>query len=362
MGLRGKVLHLMSGLTVGLTGLLYGVFWNLVGRWELVLSLLLAGLVFGLAVMVLMERSVLARVLGLRRELKRIGAGGDLSARVRMAGRDELADLARTFNDTMEVLERSEQGRLDIEKRYQRDLQILASKQSQMEEQTRKRTAMELHENLGQLLALARIKLGSIRQESENPVVKESLKEVQRLLEQTLRFTRSVTAELCPLILYELGLEAGMEWLLERIQSQSHLQTAFHKEGADLAIAETQRIFLFQASRELLANVVKHAAASRVDVTVHRNPESIQVTVEDDGIGFDLAGPDFPPRRRNGFGLFGIGERIRLMDGRMDIRSVPGHGTRILLRVPREVHKEPVPSSTGVSGASHTLSGVGSGN
>jgi len=97
---------------------------------------------------------------------------------------------------------------------------------------------------------------------------------------------------------------------------------------------------LFQAVRELLANVGKHARASEVRVSIERNDGVIRVEVSDDGFGFDPVVVKTPHVTRGGFGLFSIRERLRLLGGAMAIDSAPGRGTRVVLTAPLEAERE----------------------
>jgi PAS domain S-box-containing protein len=215
---------------------------------------------------------------------------------------------------------------------YQEQLRSVASELSLTEERERRRLATDLHDHVGQILALAQIKLGAIRQSASSTQLVEPMDEVRRLIEQTIQYTRSLTFELSPPILYDLGFEAAVEWLGELIQDQQGITVKVQADRTAKPINDEIRIILFQTIRELLVNVVKHAGAKNISIFIAREDATLQVKIEDDGLGMgisaDAANGPF------GFGFFSIGERLKYLGGNLEVGSEPGWGTRVTLRVP----------------------------
>jgi PAS domain S-box-containing protein len=218
--------------------------------------------------------------------------------------------------------------------RHQEQLRSLASQLSLAEQRERRRISAELHDSIGQNLALAKIKLGGLRQQLARAGAVGDLDEVRQLIDESLQQTRSLVFQLSPPVLYELGLEQAIEWLAEQMQQRHGLHTEFHRDRDPKPLDEEVSIVLFQAVRELLLNVAKHAQATCAAVTIARENGSVRVTVDDDGIGFrpddalSLAGG---PR---GFGLFNIRERLELLGGRLQIASSPERGTSAVVTAP----------------------------
>jgi PAS domain S-box-containing protein len=217
---------------------------------------------------------------------------------------------------------------------YQTQLRSLASDLSLAEEQERRRIATMLHDHIGQILAISKIKLGALLQSAGNDGSLEQLKEVREYIEQAIQYARSLTFELSPPILYDLGLEAALEWLTEQIRDQHGINCAFESDSASKPVSEEIRIVLFSAARELLMNVAKHAHAEIAKVTVRRVNENIVVHVADNGVGFTVSKMNYYLDENKGFGLFSIRERLRHLSGQMDIRSARGRGTRVILTAP----------------------------
>ncbi|HYE31465.1 MAG TPA: PAS domain S-box protein [Methylomirabilota bacterium] len=214
---------------------------------------------------------------------------------------------------------------------YQEQLQTLASNLSLSEERERRRIATNLHDRIGQSLAFAKLKLSALAKTSPNAT--DAINEVRDLIEQAIGDTRSLTFELSPPVLYELGLPAALEWLARKIQREHGIATRFHDDGLPKVVDEDIRVVLFQAVRELLVNVVKHARATHAQVLLRRESDALRIIIEDDGVGFDPAkmagGSD-----GSGFGLFSVRERLDYLGGRVKIRSEPGLGTRVTLLAP----------------------------
>lgn len=217
---------------------------------------------------------------------------------------------------------------------YQERLQSLASELSLSEERERRRIATNLHDRIGQTLALARLKLGSLSQTPSDQVSPENFSEIRELIEQAIVDARSLTFDLSPPVLYELGLVPAVEWLTRKMQQEHNIQTRFHDDGQPKPLEENFRIVLFSATRELLFNTVKHAKASHAQILMRRDADALRMIIEDDGVGFKVEELHATGDSGQGFGLFNIRERLEYLGGRVKVRSEPGHGTRITLIAP----------------------------
>lgn len=210
----------------------------------------------------------------------------------------------------------------------------MASQLSLAEERERRRIATELHDRIGQTLAICKIKLGALRASASSTGLSGPLDEIHKLVEEIIQETRSLTFEVSSPILYELGLEAAVEWLAEQIQEKYGLLSHFEDDRQPKPLDDDVSVLLFQAVRELLANVAKHAQARNVKVSIRRDDTNIKITVEDDGNGFDTSDTVSHWSRTEGFGLFSIRERLDYLGGRLEVESEPGHGTWATLAAP----------------------------
>lgn len=217
---------------------------------------------------------------------------------------------------------------------YQKRLRSLASELLLTEERLRRQMAVYVHDHIGQNLAISKIKMDSMAQSSNSPELTGGLREVSNLTAQAIKSTRSLSFQLSPPVLYELGFEAAIEWLIRQTKQQHNLNVKFKGDGRCEAISHNAKVFLFQAVRELLVNVIKHAGAKTVTVSVKNVASRVKIIVTDDGIGFDTSIINDYDRQTAGFGLFSIRERLGYIDGQFNVSSKPGGGTRITLTAP----------------------------
>jgi CheY-like chemotaxis protein len=164
--------------------------------------------------------------------------------------------------------------------------------------------------------------------------IKQSASEVAELIDDAIETSRSLTADLSPPILHQGGLFAALEWLARWMHDKHGLDVELLASEPMESPPEELGIFLFQAVRELLFNVIKHAGRKTARVQVTRVNNSIRVTVMDEGAGFDPAQLRAAGGSVGGFGLFSISERLGLLGGEIILDSSPGRGSRIILTAP----------------------------
>ena len=216
---------------------------------------------------------------------------------------------------------------------YQGKLQSLASELSLTEERERRRLATDLHDHIGQALAISKIKLGVLQKSMASETMSRSVAEVRELIEQMIQDTRSLTFELSLPVLYELGFEAAVEWFAKHVRSQHGIQVDVQKDMKPIPMDDEIKVLVFRFVRELMMNVVKHAQARRARVVITRKGEEVNIKVEDDGVGFDKS--HYQTISSNGgFGLFSIRERLHYLGGRLEVESTDIQGTRVTLMVP----------------------------
>lgn len=226
---------------------------------------------------------------------------------------------------------------------YQEELRRLASEMSLIEERQRRRIATEIHDQVGQVLAMAKIRLGALQAADSLERCHMKADEIREFLEQAIAATRSLTFELSPPILYELGLEAAVQALCEKFQQEHAIRFRFVSDRQPKPLSDDVRVLLFQAVRELLVNIVKHARALNVEISCRRDEAHLRIVVVDDGRGFEPTAAPVQPPASCGFGLFSIRERLRHLGGEMTVDAAPGCGTRVTLAVPLQTIEEGVP-------------------
>ena len=217
---------------------------------------------------------------------------------------------------------------------YQHRLQSLGAELSRAEQEERRRLATLLHDDVIQSLALSSIKLGTLRKSLSNAGQRSCLDGTRALIEQAIQSTRSLTFQLSPPILHELGLEPALDWLVEQFAGRHGLSCRFTSDAQPKPLTEEAAGVLFAAVRELLVNTVKHAQATQAEVSSCREGATICLRVTDNGAGFDTAAVVGRGGKTGGFGLLNIRERLGYLGGSCDLQSEPGRGTRVVLRAP----------------------------
>jgi signal transduction histidine kinase len=156
-----------------------------------------------------------------------------------------------------------------------------------------------------------------------------------RMMDEMIEDTRSLIFDLSNPILYEVGLEdAAYSFMKNEIQDKGGPNCKFVSADSKINLDEDTKVVLFKAVRELLVNAFKHARAKNIKVSILQHGNDVEITVEDDGAGFDTGKLGLPSEKEGGFGLFNIRERIEYMGGRLEIESHPGKGTCVVITTP----------------------------
>jgi signal transduction histidine kinase len=213
-------------------------------------------------------------------------------------------------------------------------LRLLMYELAATEERERRQLAAELHDYLAQLLTLARMKLKQAQQnlyrspEENNRFIVQT----DELLRRSIDYVRTLMAELYPAHLQELGLAAALRWLAE--QMPRHGLTVDVSIGTEaFSLSDETAKLLYQSVRELLMNVVKHAAVSQAQLILNVDADSLLVRVQDKGRGFDPS-KLVPTSGSQHFGLQNVRDRITTFGGRLLIKSAVGKGTSNTIIVP----------------------------
>ncbi|MEN6386844.1 MAG: ATP-binding protein, partial [Phycisphaerales bacterium] len=211
-------------------------------------------------------------------------------------------------------------------------LRTLAAKMEMIEEQERRRIASDLHDSVGQILAFATRELKYMRKNMPKKYG-DSLLEIADQLDKAVVQTRTLSFDLSPSILYDIGFEIAVEDMLEKFSNENNIKYQFENDEKPKPLTIPLKILLYRSIRELLMNIAKHAKAKNVKVSLLRNDTQIEVIVEDDGKGFDVSEVEGGEKTK-GFGLFNIRERIEHHGGKFKIESAKNKGSKIALVVP----------------------------
>ena len=216
-------------------------------------------------------------------------------------------------------------------------LRQLALHLETVKEDERKRISRDIHDELGQNLLALRIDISmlSARTQGSHPLLHGKVATVLGNIDTTIRSVRGIMNELRPMAL-DLGLQAAIEWQVGDFRKRSGIACQLHirDEAVFAAIGGQAEIALFRIVQEALSNVMRHARASNVAIEFSADAGAVYVSISDNGVGITAQ----QQRKKQCFGLIGIRERVRALDGQVEIGAPPsGTGCRLWLQVPLRV-------------------------
>jgi signal transduction histidine kinase len=249
----------------------------------------------------------------------------------------------RALQELNETLEQKVAERTAMAERRARDLRRLAAELSEAEHRERTRLARLLHDDLQQSIMAARLRLPALRSGDPQriPAIVDKL---EAALDECVRTTKTLSHELSPPILKSGTLLEVVQWLGEWFRNRFDLAVEIEAPPDLPGVADPLRLLLFQAVRELLFNVVKHASKKEARIVIDVDRADVGVEVRDGGSGFDPVVVERGLLNPKGFGLFHIRERVEALGGHLEILSTPGGGGRFRIVVPLE-RRETTPTT-----------------
>lgn len=238
--------------------------------------------------------------------------------------REKSAQLVRTI----------EQLRLEVEERKRAEektraseaqLRALSQEVISIQERERARFSRELHDELGQTLTAVKLSLDAIRRRVSGEAA-EAMEETSQLLADSIKLVRGIATELRPYLLDQLGLEAAIQWSVDRYRGKTDIDWQFESTDGFPRFPLPIEAACFRIAQEAMTNAVRHGHANRITVGCHTGADSVRVTVLDDGVGFVESNE---PTSLHGLGLLGMKERAAALGGKLRIESRTGAGTLV---------------------------------
>ena len=276
------------------------------------------------------------RVLDLRRRMREEGLGR-ASAEYRylhpsrgerwvqqastVVGRDSSSGAIRTVGIVRDITER---------KRAEEALSTLSRRLLRAQEAERALLARELHDDVTQRLAVLAIEVGRLQSSAPAGVQSQTLTSVREGLVRLSEDIHSLAYQLHPAVLEELGLAEALRTECERKGRHTNLEVTLHLDPAPAAVGKDSTLCLYRVAQEALTNVARHARATAASVTLQNVDGGLLLAVRDDGVGFDPGAPN----TKSSLGLVSMNERLRLVNGTLDVDSAPGQGTVVVAWVP----------------------------
>jgi signal transduction histidine kinase len=224
------------------------------------------------------------------------------------------------------------QLRISQLKRAQAAQEAFSRQLIESQESDRKRIAAELHDSLGQSLAIIKnhALFGGAQGDEK---AKEQFDRISAQSAQAIDEVKEIAYNLRPYLLDRLGLTKAIQSMLNKVAGSSGIHFSAEIDQLDGLLSKEQEINLYRIVQESVNNIVKHASASDAKVIIKRDDHGVDITIHDNGRGFYPKETDAHEQQRRGFGLIGIAERARILGGRPVIESSPGQGTTIKMRL-----------------------------
>lgn len=227
-----------------------------------------------------------------------------------------------------------------------RKLQVLSRRLVETQETERRHIARELHDEIGQTLTLAQLNLQAALAQPEIASVQPRLQECLAAVERVLEQVHDISLNLRPSLLDDLGLEPALRWYTQRQAEVVGIKAEFVAAGLPRRLDPRLETECFRIAQEALTNVVRHAQAKSVKVTLKQRQDRLELRVRDDGVGFDVPTGRERAVRGASLGLLSMEERTALLGGGLEIKSAPNHGTEICAWLPLRWKSEPADSSS----------------
>ncbi len=211
------------------------------------------------------------------------------------------------------------------------ELKELSARLVSAQESERRAISRELHDEVGQSLSAVLVALHNlavtIQHGGTGPALNEQVDEIRGLVENGVAVVRNIALLLRPSMLDDLGLVPAVQWQAREVSKRTGIRVTVAAEDVPDELPEAHRTCIYRVVQEALHNISRHAEARRAEIRLKQNRDRIQLSVQDDGRGFD-------PRQGRGMGLLGMQERVTHLGGTFQVESEPGHGTQIVANLP----------------------------
>ncbi|MBO0932157.1 sensor histidine kinase [Fibrella aquatilis] len=216
--------------------------------------------------------------------------------------------------------------------------QEILQAQIEVQNQTLQQVGNDLHDNIGQLLSLTKLHLNAMEEEADLQSAAVRLVDIGAVVDLAIREVRALTKSLDKEFVEQFGLVSSIQNELNRLEQMGRFATAFDSSGQSYSLGFKREVILFRVVQECLNNTIKHADAEQISIHIAFKPEQFELTISDDGRGFDQINSQNLSLNQSGAGLRTMQRRVELIEGKCHIESTVGQGTRIELTIPVVPH------------------------
>ena len=226
-------------------------------------------------------------------------------------------------------LEGQARGRYEELARSRRELEELSARLVDAQETERRSLSRELHDEVGQSLGALLVDVGRLSNliPPDSTQVQEQLGRIKTVAENAVNTVRNMALLLRPSMLDDLGLVPALEWQAREVSRRTEMEVEVHALNVSERLPDDYKICIYRIVQEALNNAARHASSRTASVTVAQDSEKIQVSIVDQGCGFET-------RQVRGLGLVGMDERVKRLGGSLTVESIPGQGTTVKAELP----------------------------
>lgn len=302
-------------------------------REDLVVIFAVAGTVLSLAVNYWVLKAAFEPLDSLERVANSVRKG-DFSARAETLrfSDPQLTRFAETFNQTLDALNDDRE-----------QLRRLANQVIGAQEEERKRISRELHDETAQVLFAQLLRVTALKS-SPNDDVRATADVLENMTVEAIESVRRLALELRPPALDDLGLREALSDYVERFSEQANMHVEIRSTALKERLQSEGELALYRVAQEALTNVLRHAKATHARIDLDTSDNFVCLSIEDNGVGFDIPASKDGDGRRRGIGLFSMEERLSLVGGTLSLSRVDPHGTRIVACVPIGTNVTPTPT------------------
>jgi len=283
------------------------------------LSIFITMILFVVAYII--SRTITRPIIELKNATIRV-RNGNLDSVLHIKSNDELGELTENFNLMTSQLKKQQEELKD------REVRVFSSFIDGQEDE-RQRLSRELHDGLGQMIIATKLKAESLVN-SGNAINNDNIARLRLMYDSLVDEVRSISNNLMPAALQEFGLEIALKQICSEISNHSRIKVIFDSRISDNKLDKRIAVYVFRIAQEALNNAVKHSGASEIIMTLIGNEKMLSLNVQDDGIGIRLE----EPNSKNGRGINSMSERVRLLNGLIDISKGVNHGTIVSVKIP----------------------------
>ncbi|MBC7920156.1 MAG: sensor histidine kinase [Ferruginibacter sp.] len=222
------------------------------------------------------------------------------------------------------------QEKEDMQNTYQQEL---LKAQLEMKEQTLHTISQEIHDNIGQILSLVKLNLSAVLLEDDNPAARKIM-DTKDLVSKAIQDLRNLSKTLNTEYISHQKLSESLQFELDLIQKSGLYETNLRVDGAERPFDPQKQLIIFRIAQEILNNIIKHARARRIAIVLNYRPDSLNVSIEDDGAGFDASALPQANGHEKGTGIGNVYHRAKLIGADFVINSHLGKGTLAHLSLP----------------------------